>query len=64
MGEIMELVYDVLGLGLFSFLSLLLYVNLHMEEEKSLGEHIPLMWEEGGWLRTFWNTLIANRSKK
>jgi len=35
-----------------------------MEEEKALGEHIPLMWEEGGWLRTFWNTLISNRSKK
>jgi len=64
MGEMMEMVYDVLGLGLFAFLSLLLYVNLHMEEEKALGEHIPLMWEEGGWLRTFWNTLISNRSKK
>jgi hypothetical protein len=63
-GEVMELVYDIIGFGLFGFLALLLYVNLHMEEEKELGERIPLMWEEGGWLRTFWNTLISNRSKK
>jgi hypothetical protein len=64
MGGVMEQVYDIIGFGLFGFLALLLYVNLHMEEEKTLGEHIPLMWEEGGWLRTFWNILISNRSKK
>lgn len=60
----MELVYDILGVALFAFLGLLVYVNLHMEEEKFAKEHIPLMWEEGGWLNTFWNKHITKSSKK
>jgi len=64
MGEVMELVYDVLGIALFAFLGLLMYVNLHMEEEKRANESLPLMWEEGGFLNTFWNKHITKCSKK
>lgn len=55
----MEWLTDILGIALLAFLNLLIYVNLHIEEEKVLGERIPLMWEEGGWLRTFWNKHIT-----
>lgn len=50
----MELVYDILGIALFTFLLFLIYVNLHMENEKHQGERLPLMWEEGGFLNDFW----------
>ncbi len=60
----MEIVYDIIGIALFAFLVLLIYVNLHMEEEKRSNESLPLMWEEGGFLNTFWNKHITNRSKK
>lgn len=54
LGEVMELVYDILGIALFTFLLFLIYVNLHMENEKHQGESLPLMWEEGGFLNDFW----------
>jgi len=60
----MELVYDILGIALFTFLVLLIYVNLHMENEKHREESLPLMWEEGGFLNTFWNKHITKSSKK
>lgn len=60
----MEMVYDILGFIMFGFLLLLVYVNLHMEEEKRLELRLPLMWEEGGFLRTFWNKVITKKSKK
>lgn len=60
----MEWLTDILGIALLAFLNLLIYVNLHIEEEKVLGERIPLMWEEGGFLRTFWNKVITKKSKK
>jgi len=63
-GEIMEIVYDILGVIMFGFLILLVYVNLHMEEEKRLSERLPLLWEEGSFLRTFWNKVITKKSKK
>jgi hypothetical protein len=63
-GEVMELVYDILGFIMFGFLGLMMYVNLHMEEEKRAKERMPLMWEEGGFLRTFWNKVITKKSKK
>lgn len=59
----MELLYDILGVALFTFLIFLMYVNLHMEEEKVAGEHIPLMWEEGGWLYEFWNKHLSDITK-
>lgn len=63
-GEVMEMVYDILGFIMFGFLLLLVYVNLHMEEEKRLELRLPLIWEEGGFLRTFWNKVITKKSKK
>ena len=63
-GEVMEMVYDILGFIMFGFLLLLVYVNLHMEEEKRLELRLPLIWEEGGFLRTFWNKVKTKKSKK
>jgi hypothetical protein len=56
-GEIMDILLEVLGWSLFSFLAFLMYINLHMENEKHLGERLPLMWEEGGFLNDFWKWL-------
>jgi len=53
----MDILVDILGVTLFLFLLLLLYVNLHMENEKHCKESLPLMWEEGGFLNDFWQWL-------
>jgi len=48
---------EILGWCVFGFLAFLMYVNLHMENEKHLGERLPLMWEEEGFLNDFWKWL-------
>lgn len=63
-GEVMTILMDIFGVLLFSLLLLIIYVTLHMQEEERLEERFPLMWEEGGFLRTFWNNHITKKSKK
>jgi len=53
----MDILLEVLGWSLFSFLAFLMYINLHMENEKHEQERLPLMWEEGGFLNDFWQWL-------
>ena len=60
----MDILTDIFGIFLFSLLGIIIYVSLHMEEEKRLELRLPLMWEEGGFLRTFWNKVITKKSKK
>ena len=50
----MDILLEVLGWSLFGFLAFLMYINLHMENEKHEQESLPLMWEEGGFLNDFW----------
>lgn len=60
----MTILTDIFGIFLFCLLGLIVYVSLHMEEEKRLELRLPLMWEDGGFLRTFWNNVITKKSKK
>ena len=60
----MDILTDIFGIFLFGLLGVIIYVSLHMEEEKRLELRLPLMWEEGGFLRTFWNKVITKKSKK
>jgi hypothetical protein len=53
----MDMLLELLGWCLFGFLIFFMYVNLHMENEKHQGESLPLMWEEGGFLNSFWQWL-------
>jgi hypothetical protein len=53
----MDMLVEVLGWCAFGFLIFFMYINLHMENEKHQGESLPLMWEEGGFLNSFWQWL-------
>jgi hypothetical protein len=56
-GEVMDMLVELLGWCAFGFLIFFMYINLHMENEKSKGESFPLMWEEDGFLNDFWQWL-------
>tara|TARA_B110000238_G_C16000061_1_gene384040 strand:+ start:645 stop:818 length:174 start_codon:yes stop_codon:yes gene_type:complete len=53
----MDMLLELLGWCAFAFLIFFMYINLHMENEKSKGESFPLMWEEDGFLNDFWQWL-------
>ncbi len=41
----------IVGLIIMTVSILCMYVQFHMEREKREGKGLPLLWEEGGWLR-------------
>lgn len=48
MGEIMEIIIGILAciiMGLFT------YIGVHIQEERRQGNHIPLLWEKGGFFK-------------
>lgn len=47
----MEFLNILIGVFFLIVAFFMLYMLQHMESEKIKGEYIPLMWEEGGWLR-------------